>query len=73
MVGVGCWLWVVVQMGCNFCSFSEQDLGVHIDMCPIVSAGPPQRGAQPGLGWAGWVGGIVGHNGVKSVKYFVND
>ena len=60
MVGVGCWLWVVVQMGCNFCSFSEQDLGVHIDMCPIVSAGPPQRGAQPGLGWAGWVGGRFG-------------
>ena len=39
-------------MGCNFCSFSEQDLGVHIDMCPIVSAGPPQRGAQPKPGGA---------------------
>ena len=35
-------------------------LGVHIDMCPIVSAGLLLRGAQPRLGWAGWVGSRIG-------------
>ena len=35
-------------------------LGVHIDMCPIVSAVLFPRGAQPRLGWAGWVGSRIG-------------
>ena len=35
-------------------------LGVHIDMCPIVSAVLFPRGAQPRLGWTGWVGSHIG-------------